>query len=196
MEVNLAGLKISSGDKKPDKPIDRSNVSEKDLFDLYGPRQEYMSWTSKPKLARTKLNPRTLRSLSIVGIVIGLILALMGEFFLLLLIVSVLFFVTAANKLEANEVRYIISNYGVMLDDVPYYWFNLKHFFMFDQNGEEVLAIDTTLSLPKRLFLSLPDQVNKEQLTQTLSQHLAQLQQVPNSVFDRTYTDIMNKFDL
>jgi hypothetical protein len=201
MDVKIGSLQISSGGQKPEEKkdtskIDPRRVTDADVFELYGPRKEILSWIARPTIQKTKFSPKSIRSFSIVGIVVGLILALMGEFFLLLLIISVLFFMNALNKVQPEDVRYNISNYGVSIDDDIYYWFNLKQFFLFDRDGVEMLAVDTTLNLPRRLFISLGPGADKEKLVKILSERLVQLDGMPTSVVDKTYENIIGKFDL
>jgi hypothetical protein len=203
MDIKLGGFQITSdnnktpeGQKNDASKVNPSRITEKDIFDLYGQRKEYFSWVSKPKLQKTKFSPKSIRSFSIIGVVAGLILAIMGEFFLLLLIISVLFFMNVVNRVETEDVRYTVSNYGISIDDNMYYWFNLKHFFLFNKDGEEMLAVDTTLNLPRRLFISLGPGVDTGKLTESLLGHIAKLQDTPSSVIDKTYDNIIGKFDL
>jgi hypothetical protein len=58
------------------------------------------------------------------------------------------------------------------------------------------MAVDTNLNLPRRLFISLGPGVDTGKLVEAMSKHLVKLEETPSTVVDKTYENIIGKFDL
>ena len=117
------------------------------MFSKVGNKEVFMSWTAEGKISRTQFDAKFVRMLAIIGIVVGLLLALMQDFVLIIVIGSVIFFYyTLHNKYQPGLVSYEISNYGFKSGEQMYYWFELRHFFFSQKGGQEILIIDTTES--------------------------------------------------
>ena len=77
---------------KAQKVVVTEEEKQKSLFEKYGPDEVLFKWSYEVKLPNAQYSPRFLRMLMIVGIAVGVLLALMQDFILILAIGSVVFF--------------------------------------------------------------------------------------------------------
>ena len=181
----------------PGQPAPFTELSPREIFEKYGEKKTVFSWSAQVKFNKFSLNNRSIRSLSIIGVVIALILAMMGEIMLLMVIGSLIFAVVVFNRSDNMDGEYLITTHGVVLEEKIYYWYQLDKFFFTDQEGAgKILVLDTYMTFPKRLFLPLSPDLNVANLQEYLSQHIMFIKEAPSDALDRTYKSVMNKFDL
>ena len=135
------------------------------------------------------------RSFTIIGIFVGLLLLIMQEFFVILIIGSLIFFIQAMLKMNPEPVKYEISNHGILVGDSMYYWSKLVRFFFMKREDYEVVAIDTTLGFPGRIFIPF-DAKDKEKIKEILLRYLYFLEAEPKTFFDNAYDRIARRFSL
>ena len=167
--------------------LDPENLPVKEIF---------LAWekevTVEEKVAVSK---RYSRSLITISIVVGLILLVMQQFFVLLVIASIAFFVISLQKVSPEVVKYEISNHGIMIDDTMYYWNKLRRFFFLQRENTEVLAIDTTIGFPGRIYLSFNPE-DKEKIKEILEKYTHYLESEPRTFFDDAYDTVVSKISL
>jgi hypothetical protein len=117
----------------------------------------------------------------------------MQEYFLILVIVSMVFVTQVLSKTPPESVHYEISSYGIMFDENIYYWHRLRRFFFFNSEGNPSIAIDLYDSIPPRIFLTIHEK-DSEQIKQILEQRIQFLTSVPETFLDRTYKQVTGKF--
>lgn len=172
-----------------------SKVPEMSVEEM-GSKEVYMSWekTLTPT-DKTIISKRFIRPTIIIGIFVGVLLLIMQQFILMIAIGSFIFFLQALKKMVPENVRYEISNHGVMIGDEMYYWSKLRRFFYITVEGSEVLAIDTILGFPGRVYVHF-DEKDKEKIKEILNRYLHYLENEPRTFMDDTYDRIMKKFNL
>jgi len=167
--------------------LDPENLPVKEIF---------LAWekevTVEEKVAVSK---RYSRSLITISIVVGLILLVMQQFFVLLVIASIAFFVISLKKVSPEVVKYEISNHGIMIDDTMYYWNKLRRFFFLQRENTEVLAVDTTIGFPGRIYLSFNPE-DKEKIKEILEKYTHYLESEPRTFFDDAYDTVVSKISL
>ena len=167
--------------------LDPENLPVKEIF---------LAWekevTVEEKVAVSK---RYSRSLITISIVVGLILLVMQQFFVLLVIASIAFFVISLKKVSPEVVKYEISNHGIMINDTMYYWNKLRRFFFLQRENTEVLAIDTTIGFPGRIYLSFNPE-DKEKIKEILEKYTHYLESEPRTFFDDAYDTVVSKISL
>lgn len=165
--------------------MDRDNLPAKEVF---------FSWEKEMSLEdRKSVSKRFSRSFLVIGIVIGLIFLAMQQFFVLLIIGSLVFFIQALNKVSPEIVKYELSNRGIMIDDSIYYWDKLRRFFFMGGEDSGVIAVDTVLGFPGRVYLSFNLQ-DREKIKGILEKYTNYLDEEPRNVFDNTYDRVVSKF--
>jgi hypothetical protein len=130
----------------------------------------------------------------IIGIFIGLLLLIMQEFVLLVVIGSLIFFFQALKKMLPESIKFEISNHGVMIGDNLYYWGKLRRYFFINREGREVLAIDTVLGFPGRIYVHF-DPSDKDKIKAILDRYIHFMETEPRTFLDDAYDKILGKFN-
>lgn len=174
--------------EEPRKPlIDPATLGEKKIL---------LSWEafSRPH-TNDDASMRMTRSLTMIGIVIAFVLVILQEFFLLLLIGSMLFVRYVLTKVPPETITYTLSTHGISIGDDQYFWVELNHFFFTEMAGSPVVAIDINGVAFPRIYVTYLHH-DKEKIKHILSEHLVYLEQVPRTVFDKTYDSVMDKLNV
>jgi hypothetical protein len=138
-------------------------------------------------------NKKMTRSFAIIGVVVALFLVILQEYFLILVVASLIFVSQVLAKTPPENASYEISSYGITIDDRLYYWPELRRFFFFNHEEHSGIAVDMVSGFPTRLFLTLePAQHNTAK--DILIQHLQFLESEPETLLDRTYKSVTDKF--
>ncbi len=160
-----------------------------------GKKEIFFEKQSLSRPDRRSMNPRSSRTLTTIGIVLGVLLLIMQQFTLLIAIGSIIFISHALAKATPDTVKYEISNYGIKYAQSMYYWPQLKSFYFGDKEGMPVLAVNTMNSLPGRLFLFC-DKEDITKLRAYMEEKLPMLEKEPETFLDQAYNSISNKFDI
>jgi len=159
-------------------------------------KKVFLSWETLGRAEKSgDIGIKFTRTFTTIGIFVGLVLVAMQEFFLILAVGSVIFIVQALAKASPENVRYELSNHGLLIDETLYYWNQLKKYFFIKREGAEALAIDTTLGFPGRIFISF-NQENKGEIRRILDQRLFFLEKEPKTFLDTTYEKVLDKFNI
>ncbi|NMB70397.1 hypothetical protein GYA27_04340 [candidate division WWE3 bacterium] len=185
---DLLGLNNIVPTVKPRQP----NVDIKAL----GEKKILLSWEADSRPHTTDVSEqRMTRTYTVIGVVIALVLIILQEFFLLLLIGSMLFVRYVLAKVPPEKINYTLSTHGITIGPETYYWKELLQYFFMDGVGEHVVAVDIEGAAMPRLFISFHPK-DKETIKEILDQHLIYLETPPKSAFDKTYETIMSKLTL
>jgi hypothetical protein len=187
--TNYIGLTNTTA-KEPELPTEVPAVEEPQ-----GPKEVYISWQDHSKVAPKHFKPSFLRSMIISGIVASFILAAMGEFFLILLILSVAFAMYALSTTPPVDIKYELSNYGLEVAGVMYKWREFRHFFFTTTTQIPMLAVDTVERIPGRLYIKMAD-IEPERLKEIFLKYIPYLKEEPLSSTDKAYYSILNKFNM
>ena len=161
-----------------------------------GEKVVFYSWEALARPHKELLNPKMLKTLIVIAVVVSLILALMQEFVLIIAIASMVFISYALSKTAPELVKHELTNYGVSFAGQNYFWQDLKNFY-FAKTGDgssEILAISSKEVIPGRLFFAFSP-VDKEKIQQICAKHLLFLEKEPVSVLDKAYSSVVNKFN-
>ncbi len=174
---------------EPEKgKLDRENL---------GPQKVLLEWKGVPKAATATMDPRYQKTFLIIGVVIVFLLVLMKEFFLILVVASLYFVshVMAKNPLE--KLKYVISTYGLTINDRLYYWDEIERFFFSGHYsaGEEYLAVDLKEGFPSRLVIGF-EQQDKTKIVEAMNKFVPYLEEEPLTFIDKAYKSVLDKFDL
>lgn len=161
-----------------------------------GLKEVFLSWDHLTSMQDKRgIDRRYIRSLTIIGIFVGILLLIMQEFFVILIIGSFIFFTRVALKTNPENVRYEISNHGLLIGENMYYWNKLIRFFFMKRGDSEVIAIDTTIGFPGRLFIPF-NYKDREVIKETLLKYLYFLEEEPKTFFDNAYDRVVRRFTL
>ena len=186
---------LGLGSSTQEKRLETQQEKEEALMKQHGAKEILLEWTRPSKISSMQLNPRFLRMFTIIAVVVGLILALMQELVVILVVGSLIFFYYALNKKYISaDIKYQITNYGIVYGDTMYYWYDLKRFFYAKRMEEEILSVDTSLGLPARLIIVFPAEL-KDKITDILKQYLVYLEVEPKSFLDKIYEKTLSKLN-
>lgn len=167
--------------------MDRESLPVKEIF---------FSWEKEVSVEDRKvINRKFTNALTLIGVFVGLLLLAMQQFFVLLIVGSLVFFVQALRKVTPGSVKYEISNHGIMVEDSMYYWDKLRRFFFLTKETSEVLVIDTIIGFPGRIYLSI-DMKDKEKIKELLEKYLHYLDAEPRTFLDNAFDKVVNKFSV
>lgn len=159
-------------------------------------KEVYIAWDREVSVKdKIVINERYSKSLTTISIIVGVILLIMQQFFVLLLLGSIAFFIISLKKVSPEVVKYEISNHGIKIDDSMYYWSKLRRFFFLQKEKNEVIAVDTTIGFPGRLYIAF-DNNDREKVKQLLEKYLHYLESEPRTFLDNTYDKVVSKFSL
>jgi hypothetical protein len=179
--------------RKPQDPVQAQQEQE---LEAYGPKEVYLSWEAPMKVIGTGVtSKRFIRTFLVIAIVIGILLAVMQDFVLIICIASAVFVTYVFSKYQLGTVKFELSNVGVLYDTTMFKWSKLSYFFFSNKASGEVLVIDTKLGLPGRLFINF-NPSDRELIKSSIEKHLTFIKEEPKSSFDRAYDSITSKFNL
>lgn len=92
-----------------------------------------------------------------ISLVLILFLAILGKYFLMAAIISLLFFVYVVFTTKPIKVTHKITARGVEFNDKLYEWFLLDSFFFTKRNNQNFLIIETKLRFPSTLIFLLEE---------------------------------------
>jgi len=159
-------------------------------------KEVYLAWQREVTVEeKISISKRYSRSLITISIVVGLILLVMQQFFVLLIIASIAFFIISLKKVSPENVKYEISNHGIMIDDSMYYWDKLRRFFFLPKEKNEILAVDTTIGSPGRIYISFNPE-DRDKIKEILEKYAYYLEKEPRTFFDDAYDKVVNKISM
>ena len=159
-------------------------------------KEIYLAWQKEVSVEeKISVSKRYSRSLITISIVVGLILLIMQQFFVLLILGSIAFFVISLKKVSSENVKYELSNHGIMIDDSMYYWDKLRRFFFLPKGGTEILVVDTTIGFPGRIYLSFNPE-DRDKIKEILEKYTHYLESEPRTFLDNAYDKVINKFSV
>lgn len=159
-------------------------------------KEIYLAWQKEVSVEeKISVSKRYSRSLITISIVVGLILLIMQQFFVLLILGSIAFFVISLKKVSPENVKYELSNHGIMIDDSMYYWDKLRRFFFLPKGGTEILVVDTTIGFPGRIYLSFNPE-DRDKIKEILEKYTHYLESEPRTFLDNAYDKVINKFSV
>jgi hypothetical protein len=159
-----------------------------------GPKQVYISWESKIfSSEKSFIGKKFSRPVILIGALVGLLFLVMQEFVLIIMVGSIIFFLQAYSKMGPENVKYEISNHGIMVGDSLYYWDKLRRYFFLVREDTEMIGIDTVLGFPGRLFINFEKQ-DREKIKEFLDKYLHYIESEPRTFLDNTYDRIASKF--
>lgn len=171
--------------------------AENPSFDLekLGEKQILHTWEAPMRAPMEMFSGKLTKNLLIIGGVLGLFLLLIGEFFIILVIASVVFIGYILANTPSEIATYELSTHGVKFFDQFYYWGELGNFFFTENKNHKILNIDVKNKLPGRLFLTLKEG-EEEKIKDICERYLPYLKEAPETFMDKAYKKITNKLDL
>lgn len=160
----------------------------------FGPKKVLLSWEKELSFEeKSPISKKLTRPVIIIGIFLGFLLIIMQEFWVMLALGSIIFFFQAKMKVSPENVRYEISDHGIMIGDNLYYWDRLKRFFFMKRERSEILVVDTVMGIPGRIYIDFKES-DRNKLIDIFSNYLHYLESEPRTFLDNAYDKAVQKF--
>jgi hypothetical protein len=159
------------------------------------PRVVYLTWQALSRPQKKPMHQKTLKTLIIIGAIIGLLLAAMQQFFLIIVILSLIFISYMLSQVPGESIKYELTNEGINYADVFYSWADLRHFFFFTGSELDVIAVDIKDGIPARIYLTLPEG-KRDEVKRILGDHIMFLEEEPKSFMDKAYESVLSRINL
>lgn len=182
-----------------------SKPDDKDPIDVQTPkvlkkeveeeRKVFYAWEAMARPELKSISKKKLKTLTVVGVGICVVLVAMQEFFLILGVLSLIFVSYMLTHTPPENVKYELTNKGVKFGEIFYSWENLKFFFFTNEAGTDAVAIDTVNTVPARLYLTIKAG-DRDRVHELLLPYVNYLEQAPKTFVDRAYGSVMDKLDL
>ncbi len=153
------------------------------------PTQVLLEWEA-PERIFVKKSREFYRKIAVIIIFFSILLLIFKEIVFVLVLFAVYFVVYVATSIPPKNVVHKISTSGVHYASAHLYkWDYFKNFFLEKKYGYELLTFNTVDPLPGRLFLILPNDMDKTALVRIVNEYLS-IEEEPESTF---YEDLIAK---
>lgn len=140
-------------------------------------------WSS-PERTQFKLEGKTFWIIVAVSLLGILYLAILGQYWLMGALISLLFFIYVLGTTKPQIVTHKITARGVEIGEKLYEWFMLDNFWFANKNGQYILVLETKLRLPKA-FILLLDKKEKDPIFVLLQEKVLYKDIRKQDYFDR-----------
>jgi hypothetical protein len=187
--TNFIGI-TDTKTKEPD-PAEKPSVKLEEL----GEKKTLHKWKAPLRTPLKAFGGKLKKNLLIVAIVMGIFLLLIGEYFIILVIASIVFIGYILAATPPQEVTYELTTHGVDFVDQFYYWHELGPFFITEDDGTPILNVNVKDKIPARLFLTL-NKGDTEKVREICQKYLPYLKEKPETFMDRAYKKVTSKLDI
>ncbi len=180
-------------EKKPEeKRLTAEELAEKHA--LLKTERAIISWKSASRPFK-KRGPEYFITTGLVALILILIATVLREFLLVGVILSLSFVAYVLATVEPEEIEHKIVKSGLVSGNHAYLWEELKSFWFEKKYEQELLAIETKLRFPGRLFILIGG-ISAASVKNAIGKNL-EFRQVPNlNWLDRTAERLTKLFPL
>ena len=162
---------------------------------VYGPKDGFHGWHALSRPVHPKSEKQMTRTLTVIGIFIGLLALMMQSYFFILVVVSIIVLQKALRQTPPEKVHYEISTHGIKFEDALYKWQDLENYFIKEVNKLKVAVVSTKNPIPGRLYLTYIVK-DEDKLIESLGKYLIYLEEEPKTYLDKAYDYVMDKINL
>ncbi len=189
--LEFLGLSNSSINRVIETPVDDA---PRPTPESLGEKKVLMTWKSPSRPNRSRFSQKFIKTGIVIAVVIGLLLVIMQEFFLILVVGSLVFVTYILSNAPVEDVENELSTHGVQTAGVMYHWYDLSRFFFKNVESTHILAIDTKRGLPGRLFISYKPE-DHDKIRDILAKYLQYLSTEPMTLMDKAYYKVVDKLN-
>jgi len=155
-EEEMKKAKKEAKRKQKERERDKIVKKEVELKDDSVPEQKVVQniklfeW-SAPDRYQFKFSNKWFLVIVVLSLLFSLLLAILGNYLLMIAIMSLLFFLYAAGTTKPITVKHQITARGIDTSDKLYDWYMLKDFYFTKKENTIFLVVDTKLNFPGAL---------------------------------------------
>jgi len=124
-----------------------------------------------PERYQIKLNSKGFKIILVLSLAFIVLLAILGKYFLIAAIISVLFVLYAAGTTKPLIANHKITKRGIDTTNELYEWYMLDSFFFAEKEEYYTLVVNTKLKFP-RVLIMLVGKKDKDAIFVILQEHL------------------------
>lgn len=121
----------------------------------------FLAWEAPERIFKPRNKDFWTTILSI-ALLISIILFFAKEYFLIAVIFALIFLYYVLSTQPPKNISYKITNQGLVWGEQKHPWNSLDYFFIDQEDGQNILYVNTLINFPKRLIMPLGDQDKKE----------------------------------
>jgi predicted DNA-binding transcriptional regulator len=140
-------------------------------------------WTAAERAFKKRDKDFWITAISIL-VLFSVVLVFLGEFLLIMALVSILFLYYVLSTVPPQEIKYKITNWGVHFGDSKYDWNILLRFWFRKSLDTELLEFETNLRIPRQISFVI-NQADEEMIKGILLKKLPLVESSPNFI-DKT----------
>ncbi len=140
------------------------------------------SWVAPERVFRPRLSKDYLRNLILLLILIGLLLIFTKQFYLLVVILSLIFLAYVLVNVPPRKVRHTISNYGIYSHERFFPWTQRGQRFWFEQEKDKTKLFVETKIFPYRLIMLVDPNKEQETISYILKKYLVEQKPAPTEI--------------
>lgn len=193
LKISPRSLLTYAGFMSP-KKIEEVQEKPQMTKESLGEKETLLTWKAPARPIRKVANQRFIRTGIVIGLVIAIVLAMMQEFFLILVVASIVFFSYILINAPIETLEHELSTHGLRTNGELFYWYELRQFFFTQSTGTEMLAIDTIDRLPTRLYV-LFNPKDKDKIREICEKYITYVVDEPLTKWDQAYFKIMSKLN-
>lgn len=133
------------------------------------PEEVLLEWTSPSRPFR-KPNRRFFTTITIIGVLIGLILFFANQMLPVAVVIAVVFLAYVLFSIPPGDVKHQLTTYGIRVEEKLYYWEELGRFWFTKQYDSAILHIEVD-QFPNTIHLLLGD-IEQQYMKDILSEVL------------------------
>lgn len=115
-------------------------------------REILYKWTA-PMRSFQKLDKKKFWSIAIAVLALFVVLAILGQYGLMLAIAALMFLVYVLGTIPPENVNHLVTTLGVETIEKQYKWERLGEYWFSEKDGQKLLNIDTRVAFPSRLIM-------------------------------------------
>jgi hypothetical protein len=188
--TDALGLSSPQQREKAEQRKKIENVNPAEL----GEKVIFLSWEAPSRSLKKPMSDKLRKTLVSVGTVVVLLFILMREYFVVMAIASVVFFIQILSKTTPEDIKYELSSHGIKYGEQMYYWVSLVSAFFMKIDGLDFLAFDTFESIPGRIYVNVSGK-NLSEIEMFVSKHMTYLKVAPKSQFEKIFDFVSSKFN-
>jgi len=139
-----------------------------------------LEWTAAERSFKKRDEDYWITAIAIL-VLVSVILVFIKEFFLIIALISMLFMYYVLSAVPPGQIKYKITNRGVYMGEVSYYWDILEKFWFKTSLNSEMVHFGTLLRFPRAISLVINAE-DKDKIKEIAIKRVPMIENSPNFV--------------
>ena len=139
-----------------------------------------LEWTAAERSFKKRDRDYWITAIAIL-VLVSVILVFIKEFFLIIALISMLFMYYVLSAVPPGQIKYKITNRGVYMGEVSYYWDILEKFWFKTSLNSEMVHFGTLLRFPRAISLVINAE-DKDKIKEIAIKRVPMIENSPNFV--------------